>query len=319
MDKFKDEELDFLTQAKDRKGDNPNLNIHESKQDAQDDFNPDDYLDQKSLQRMHIGLWLSENRKKIIKFFVILLIIISIGFFSFSIYNLIIYLQSDNPNDFIHDNNLTQNQTQILPLSFSEISVLDNNLKNDLAISVRNSNERFYAKFDYCFLKGEVEVACGQDFILPVEEKYILSFDIDSLVASGDFSFVISKISWNRISRDITNYNSFYQDRFNLLVSDINFSSAIVPGVNLNNLNNLEFYIQNNSAYSYYEVPLNILVFNGEDLRGINKYIINNFYSGENKRINLSWSANLGGAQRVLILPAINIFDNSVFLRYRGN
>ena len=319
MDKFKDEELDFLTQAKDRKGINLNLDIDKHEQDAEGDFNPDEYLDKKSLQRMNIGLWLSENRKKIIRFFVILLIIISIGFFSFSIYNLVIYLQSDNPNDLIHDNNLSQNQTQISPLLFSGVSVLGDDLKNDLAISVKNNNQRFYAKFDYCFLKGEVEVACGQDFILPTEEKYILAFDIDSLVASGEFSFVISKISWNRISRDISDYSNFYQERFNLSISDINFSSAIVPGVNLNNLNNLEFYIQNNSAYSYYEVPLNILVFNGEDLRGVNKYIVNNFYSGENKRINLSWSANLGGAQRVLIVPAINIFDNNVFLRYRGN
>lgn len=319
MDKFKDEELDFLNQAKNKKNTKLDFDLDSEKPDSHDDFNPDDYLDQKSLQRMHIGLWLSENRRKIIRFFVIVLIIISISFFSFSLYNLVIYLQSDNPNDLINDNNLSQNQTEILPLIFSEVSVLDSDTKNDLAIAVKNNNQRFYARFDYCFLKAELEVSCGQDFILPLEEKHVLAFAIDPLITAGDFSFVISKISWNRVSRDITNYSNFYQERFNLLISDINFSSAIFSGVKLSNLNNLEFYIKNNSAYSYYELPLNILIYNGEELKGVNKYVINNFYSGENKRINLSWSADLDGAKRVVIVPAINVFDNSVFLKYRGN
>ena len=84
-------------------------------------------------------------------------------------------------------------------------------------------------------------------------------------------------------------------------------------------LNSLEFSFENVSPYSYYEVPLNILLFDGDKLKGVNRYIINDFYTGETRRVNLTWTSDLREAKRTLILPEINIFEEDSFLKYRGN
>ena len=336
MDKFKDEELEFLTQenkAKNEDKANSPLNqranvftdikpVDKAKLKVdknEDDFNPDDYLDKQSLRRMNIGLWLSENRKNIIKAIVVLLILISATFFIYSVYNLVIYLKAGNPADGLVDNDLMRNPDQTQPLVFSQVQIIPNNSKSDLAILVSNSNPRFYADFDYCFKRGELEISCGQSFILPNSEKYILAFEVESLSGGENISFSASRVSWQRVSREIVNYQSFHDERLNFNIHDINFKPA-ASRVSANvDLNSLEFSFENVSPYSYYEVPLNILFLDGDQLKGINRYIINNFYTGETRRVNLTWTSDLREAKRTLILPEINIFEEGVFLKYRGN
>ena len=336
MDKFKDEELEFL--AREDKADDQDLterpldekrNVFaevkpigavQTKIDQQaDDFNPDDYLDHQAFKRMSIGLWLSENRKNMTKVLVVLLILISVAFFVYSVYNLIVYFKAGNPAEGLIDNNLGQNPTQIEPLALSSVQSFPNNLKDDLAILIKNNNPRFYGNFDYCFKRGEVEISCGSNFILPNSEKYILAFGAEAVAAEGNLSFFISKISWNRISREILDYQSFYDERLNFGIYDINFKpSASRVSTNID-LNSLEFSLENLSPYSYYEVPLNILLFDGNELKGINRHIINDFYTGETRRVNLSWTSDLRSARRALIVPELNIFNDSIFLKYRGN
>lgn len=346
MDKFKDEELEFL--AREEKVANQELddlgpeseiklnnpinqrasvfanvkpitNIEKKIDNDLDDFNPEDYLDKKAFKRMSIGLWLSENKKNINKVIVVLLILISATFFIYSLYNLVIYLKAGNPAEGLVDNNLSRSPDQVKPLIFSQVKVFPNNLKNDLAILVNNNNPRFYANFDYCFKKGDVEISCGQNFILPNSEKYILDFGIETSSIEGNFSFSISKIAWKRVSREIVDYQNFQDERLNFEIYNINFKpSASVVSANID-LNSLAFSFENASSYSYYEVPLNILLFDGDELKGINRYIINNFYTGEMRRVNLTWASDLRQAKRTLILPELNIFDENIFLKYRGN
>ncbi|MBN2854119.1 hypothetical protein JXK06_01120 [Patescibacteria group bacterium] len=342
MDKFKDEELEFLAKEDKATEEDSDLDLKsikntlnekgnvfvdskpikttQTKADkSADDFNPDDYLDEQEFKRMGIGLWLSENRRNITKTIVVLLIFISAAFFVYSLYNLVVYFKAGNPAEGLTDNNLAQNTTKIEPLVFSEISVFANNTKNDLAISLTNNNPRFYANFDYCFKQGNIDLSCGNSFILPSSEKYILAFAVETENSNEDISFFVSKISWKRISREISDYQSFQDERLNFSIYDIDFKPA-ASKVSANiDLNNLEFSLENLSPYSYYEVPLNILLFNGNELKGINRHIINNFYSGETRQLNLSWSADLRDARRAFIVPELNIFDESIFLKYRGN
>ena len=159
----------------------------------------------------------------------------------------------------------------------------------------------------------------GISNIVWLGEKYILAFAIETENSNEDISFFISKISWNRISREISDYQSFQDERLNFSIYDIDFKPA-ASRVSANiDLNSLEFSLENLSPYSYYEVPLNILLFDGNELKGINRYIINNFYSGETRQLDLSWSADLRDARRAFIVPELNIFNESIFLKYRGN
>ena len=291
--------------------------VEEKKVD--EDYDPEDYLDKSAFKRMGIGLWLSENRKNITKIIAIILIIISAVFFIYSVYNLIIYFQSEDPTQGLLEDNIRQNPSQIIPLTVSGVYSFRNNLESDLVVSIINENPRFTASFQYCFKRGDTEVSCGTDFILPSEEKYVIDFKTDALLGEGAYQFDLVSVSWNRIAREIIDYNYFYNERLNFVVSDLNFSpSSARISANID-LNSLDFNIENRTAYSYYEVPLNILIFSGNSLAGVNRNVINNFITGESRSINLSWSADLRSANRVVVLPSINLFDQNVYLRYRGN
>lgn len=287
---------------------------------GQDEKIPDDYYpDKKQLKRMNFGLWLAESKENMNRALTILLILISLGFFAFSLYSLSIYLKAGDPNRNLNDDNLILVKNEIKPLVFSAINIFPNALKNDLAILVKNENPRFYANFDYCFKRGEQEIECGSSFALPDSEKYIIAFASDAFLGEGDYQFFISKISWNRIPREILDYPAFYQARLNLQISNLLFKPAASRVSGNIDLNSLEFTINNSSAFSYYQAVLNILIFNGEKLSGVNRQVIENFKSGQEKKINLNWAGDLRSSSRVEIMPEIDILNNKVFLQYQGN
>lgn len=285
----------------------------------EEEYNPDEHLDTSSFKRMGLALWLAENRRKIIKIFIAFLITISTFFFSYSIYNLVIYFKAGDPAKQIVDGNFNPGgQKQTEDMIFSAVSVFKGGEKNDLAVQIKNPNTNFSAIFDYCFMSTDKEIACGQDFIMPAEEKYVVSLGVGN--GFNDASFVLKKIIWRRLdTKNISDFNFFENSHLNFSINELSFSPA-ASGVSSNiDLNWLEFSILNNTAYSYYEAPLNILIFKSGTLVGVNRYILNNFMSGESREVRMTWTGDLRGAKDVKIVPAVNILDESVFLKYQGD
>ena len=339
MEKNKDEELDFLAQEmnKDNYKRKSSLNssddifadsshVYGDNRDEAEigekrrkEINPDyHYPDQKSLKRMNFGLWLSENRKNINTFFIIFLSALSLGFFSFSVVNLYSYIKSGDPRAEMTEENLII-KSNVQQLSFSQVKHLPGSEKDDLAILVKNDNANYYVVFDYCFNQGDNELSCGKNFILPSEEKYIVAFSVDSSLKKEDYSFNISKMSWTRISKSIVNYELYHKQRLGVAVKELSFNSPLKSHSSAYNANNLEFTLINETAFSYFELPLDILFFSGSELRGVNRHIVNNLYTGESRQINLNWSAPLAGSDRVEVRPSLNIFDENEFIKYKGN
>jgi len=80
----------------------------------------------------------------------------------------------------------------------------------------------------------------------------------------------------------------------------------------------LEFKITNQTAYAYYEAPLQILLYSGSELVGVQTYSVNNFLAGEKRNVNLSWPGGLQTVSRTEVKPNINILDDDVYLKYQG-
>lgn len=285
----------------------------------EEEYNPDDHLDESSFKRMGFALWLAENRRKITKIFIGFLIAVSTFFFSFTIYNLVIYFKFGSPAQQIVEGNVnTAARKQTEDLVFSSVSTFKTSDSTDFVVQIKNPNSNFSAGFDYCFMSGEEEIYCGSDFIMPAEEKYVLSLGVNRKFS--ETSFLLKKITWKRLdTKNIPDFSSFKSSRLNFQITDLSFSPA-ASGISGNiDLNWLEFSVLNNTAYSYYEAPLDILIFRSGILAGVNRYVLNNFRSGESRPVRMTWSGDLRGAKDVQIVPAIDIFDDSVYLKYQGN
>jgi hypothetical protein len=276
-----------------------------------------------SLRAMEFGLWLARNRQKIKKTIIGFLFAVCAFFFIFSAYGLFNYFLAGDPNKQVTTNNLLlspRNMTIKLEAAAPEIFKSDGHY--DLAAKVRNPNDNFSSTFKYCFRQDGYDVACGEAFIFPEEEKYILALarDLDLDKGTAGVSFAISDISWRRLdARRIPDWARYAAERLNFSVSDLKFTSAERSDLSEKvALNSLEFSIKNETPYGYYEAPLNILFYSGGSLVGVNRYLLVDFLSGENRNINLIWPGNLRGVNRTEVVPDINIMDEGVYLKYRG-
>lgn len=277
-------------------------------------------LDGLTLSEMNIGLWFSEHRKMMTKTLTIFLIIISAFFFVYSTYNYIMYFLSgavDNQTE----SQVTSPRNVVTEMAIAPVEAFNNSENYDLAVLLKNPNDSFSAEFDYCFNQGVTEIACDHSFILPSEQKYVMSLGLNINPAVAAPTFVIKDIFWSRVNkRVIPDWQAYYNARLNFAITDITFLGASKSGLSENlRLNSLSFQATNNSPYSYYEVPFDILLYSGSHLAGVQRSVVNNFLAGENRSIKLTWSGDQGSISRVEITPRLDINNQDIYLKYQGS
>jgi len=289
----------------------------------QDDLDLKNYQDpgNVSLREMNFGLWLSENRQRITKAIIIFLILLSAGFFIYSSYNYFIYFFGGQAEKLTEETTLSSPRNLVADMEISPLNIFKVEERFDLAIKLKNPNDKFLANFDYCFLQGGIEIKCAQGFILPSEEKYILALGQEINNDQGEVTFKIKNLFWQRInSHQIANWNDFSNQHLNFAFADINFSTLTDSGLMEKvSLNTLEFTIKNLSPYSYYEVPLDIMLYSGSELVGVHQYLVNEFLTGESRNLKITWPGNLALVNRTEIKPRINIIEDSLYIKYQGN
>jgi hypothetical protein len=205
------------------------------------------------------------------------------------------------------------------PLVLSSVTVLARDGHHDLTARIQNPNEKFLGTFEYCFLSAGQTVLCRPGFVLPGEEKQLLALG-QNLTSGADVSLEIRNIVWRRLdAHQIPDWNAYLASRLNLEVSGLVFNSAEASGLSEQvSLNYLQFSVSNLSAYGYYEAPLNIFLYRGSELAGIQRYVLANLLPGETREVRVSWPGRLAGITRTEVRPDINILDDGAYLKYRG-
>jgi len=274
-----------------------------------------------SLKEMNFGLWVSENRRRLKNILVAILIAACTFFLVFSAYSYIVYFL-EKP---AADNLFAQTLNNVAPLPLTQdlsvgpLLVFTSGAKYDLVVEVKNPNPRFSGIFEYCFSTAAADLFCARSFILPDQTKYVLSLGQTLSVAPSDLTFKIKSIAWSRVNaHDIPDWPSFLAARLNVNISNLRFAAASSGRSGEIDLSTVQFDVRNDSAYGYYEGPLNILIYNGSSLVGVNRYIISNFQAGETRHVNLTWSGSFNRSDTVVVTPDINVLDDSQYLKYQG-
>ncbi|MDA3802655.1 MAG: hypothetical protein PF488_02015 [Patescibacteria group bacterium] len=298
------------------------VKIEEEKEDKkrEDAYISSKYYNEKSFKRMRWGVWLAENRKNIVNTIIILLIIMSSFFFIYSIYNLIVYFNSDNPVENTTDNNLIlENKSKPEKLQLSGVTRFSSVNSDDLVAAVLNPNDNYNSTFTYCFTRGKEDIDCQKSFVLPGEEKHIFSLGIELLAGGSLPEIELRDVSFKSVdNKRIPDFEVFKNKRLNFPITELDFSPASSRVSNVIDLNNLSFTITNNTPYGYYEVPLNILIYNGLNIIGVNRYVIDGFKSGESKDIDLSWPGDLRNGTGVEIVAELNVLNGNIYSAYKG-
>jgi hypothetical protein len=203
-------------------------------------------------------------------------------------------------------------------LSYSEVRVLTGNDNTyDLVAAVTNSNPLVLVRLKYGFDIGGQTVGQTEDFVLPGNTKYLMALH-QKVSNPSNVNLVIQQVSFIRLDRHkISDWDKYRLERLNFLIQDAKFTASLQSGLSEKiSLGQLDFKITNNSAYGYTSVPLAILLKSQGEIVAVNRYIINNFRTGEEKTIQISWPGALPNVTQVEVLPDLNIIDESLYLKY---
>jgi len=274
-----------------------------------------------SEKHLNLGLWFLENKKKFKQLIIIFLIVFTASTLSYSAYHLLSYWlggQAEHQAMLVDMTNVkigSEELREILApdnLLFSFVKVFYVDAKLDYMAKISNPNTRHRADFYYCFQDGELELACDNAFILPSEDKYLMQLAQGITSSLGNVQLVIKDISWQRISaHKINDWSQFKNERINL---ELENTSLKTEGSNYN----LSFSIANRSSYGYYQLPLQIILFNSAGETGANRYLLSNFRSGEKINLSISWPAGSERATKAIIVPDLDILNDDIYLPYRG-
>jgi hypothetical protein len=273
-----------------------------------------------SPKNLEIGLWIATNRKLIYKTLIIILASIAAGFLLYSGYGYFYYFVFGQEQDRTLESSMDgvdlaayRAQNTPIDISYNQARVIANNGGSDFIVHLKNLNDKQSATFSYCFKAAESE-ACGSNFILPSEEKDVVLINSNIKSVSGIANFEIKSINWQKLKAgEIPDWNTFKSQRLNFIISQPKFSTYGT------NVNYLEFDVTNNSSYSYFEVPINIIINRNGEIMAINRYVLEGLNSRETKSIRLSWpeAVNLSGA--ITATPELNLLDNSIYKPYSSN
>jgi hypothetical protein len=278
-------------------------------------------VDGVSLKTLERGLWFTRNKKNIKNILIGLLALVSILSCGYAIYGwgyyLLVGMNADESmtTNLLKTNVVSQSYLESRKpkdLIFSSAGYVNNNGKYDFYEKISNPNSQYSAYFNYCFNSGGSS-ACGKSFVLPEDSKYIVSLAQSGINSSG-LNFSISDLSWKKINNHIIpNWKTYYTSHLPFDLSNQLFSPSSSNTNSSSSLNSLSFTITNNTAYSYWDVPLTIVLSNGSSVNYLTSYTINSFASHDSDNVNLTWSGTISNVSGISIVPDIDILDQNVY------
>jgi hypothetical protein len=200
------------------------------------------------------------------------------------------------------------------PLELDDTRVISiGTSRYDLYTTLMNPNEDWWAEFTYHFdLPGDEDTDSEKGFILPSQQKPVAEFAIESGSPISDAQLVIEHVAWHRVNRHlIPDYTTWADDHLNLLVEDAQFEKE--TRFDGETYGRTTFTIKNDTAYSYYDIGLYVLLLRGSAVVGVNRTTLSTLVTGEETLVTVNWFGTLPSVSQVEVIPELNIFDLSVY------
>ncbi|OGL66189.1 hypothetical protein A3B21_01855 [Candidatus Uhrbacteria bacterium RIFCSPLOWO2_01_FULL_47_24] len=203
-------------------------------------------------------------------------------------------------------------RAQPLDLQLGGVDLLRVGEVTDIIASVRNPNENWYARFDYVIGIGDNTEKHADGFLLPGQERPFFR----SVRASGAGTpvFNIENLVWKKVSaHDTADYSAFRDEHLNFEIKNAQFLPALVE--DKGTASRAKFAIVNKTAYSYFAPTFIVSLYRGGTLVGIQSTVIDQFKTGETREVELSWFDRIGAVSNTEVVPAIDIFNQEVYMK----
>lgn len=270
--------------------------------------------------KLKVSYWYVGHKLELKRALIAFLIVLSVIFYSYSIYQVIMIL-------FVQEESFRQDMasltTNLIDYEYfhrvnkpKDIKILGFDSADgregryDFVAKVINPNPQWVAsKVLFQLVSGSQVIAEKTSFIYPNETKYIMIFGQE--VSGNSPMLKIADVDWSRYRQ----FEEFADPRLKFTTSDIEFKSARESGI-VGDLpvSTLDFKITNNSAYSYWQVGVQMVLLSSQKVVGANYISLDQFLSGETRDIEMRWYEPLSSVNQFEILPEVDILSADSYM-----
>lgn len=186
---------------------------------------------------------------------------------------------------------ISQDDVRVFPIG---------NSRYDFYAEIVNPNKDWWVEFKYQFLFDAGETTPETGFMLPGQEKPLISLAVTSQTSVQTASLQISDIKWHRIDHHtISDYPTWKEDRLRFEIKDAVFSKEA----------GTTFTVLNDTAFSYFDPVFYVVLKRGAAVVGVSRATVASINAGESQEVSLQWFGTLPSVSSVEVIPDINIFD----------
>ena len=271
---------------------------------------------------LEYGLWYQQHRRFFTLSVVWSLSIVAAVSWAFALYYVadffIIGIRQDQENAVALSQSSLHagrpDQTVNLEYSFEQAIALPDG-RYDLVGKVVNNSTNGWASFGYYFSDGLQNLGAGNGFVYPGETKYLVALAQTLSGSPFDVRLVLDNPLLNRFTpRTMPDWASFRDDHLDFIYQDKVYVPADQSGLTEKiPINSVSFTIINNSAYTYKVAPFLIILYDGDKIVAVDRYIVNDFRSRAKVKASLSFIGSLGPVDHLEIYPDVNILNADNF------
>ncbi|MFZ6036210.1 MAG: hypothetical protein ACOYUK_03655 [Patescibacteria group bacterium] len=265
---------------------------------------------------LKINYFVLTHKQDLRKWYIIVLIAVAIFAVVFTVTNVILYVVSTpvqhrlmaamaaDQVDYVG----IRQRTTPTGLQLGSTNVIPSGVgRYDIVMPVTNVNDDWYAEVSYTVTINGTASDPLTHTINPGSTGFLTGLGIAG-PTSGQIAAQLSveSIAWERIDYHQRQPEVNF-DIQNVAYSALNANDVIVHQVKAD--------ITNDSFTSYYQVPFIVLLYNGDQIVGVNYAYVQPFTYSDTETITVKWNAVGGTVTSVAIHPDLNLRDSSNIIR----
>lgn len=181
----------------------------------------------------------------------------------------------------------------------------------DALVEIENSNDVWWAEFDYAFALGSQRTATRRGFILPNSRRFLAEPGIASAGAQPEL--IIENLNWKRITPDqigesLESFLSFREP----VVSGIVYARDQTVGTQV--VGRSTFTVTNKSAYGYYDPEFVVVLLRGGSPAAVTRITKNRLYAGETAPFDIQWFDQPAGITETIVQTGINYLNADTYI-----
>ncbi len=205
---------------------------------------------------------------------------------------------------------INNSASSLLIGDISAISLGDG--KYDFVTTAQNSNEDWYAEFDFSFQSDAESTEVMHGFVMPLQFTPIVALRQDFNSTSG-VDLVIDNMTWHRVDpHEVSDIVTWLDDHDRFTVSDAEYNRDVE--IDDTDIPRTSFTVTNDTSYSYLSAVFYVVLDRNGSIVGINQATIPGFEVGETRNVNVNWFGDAVSSADVSVYPYINYFDEDVYI-----